>query len=63
MKDYKTNKYKHYGNFGSQEEAFNFYKSKKEEYIKNVAQEEYSKGNIIEKCYNSMINYEVEITD
>ena len=34
-----------------------------EEYIKNVAQEEYSKGNIIEKCYNSMINYEVEITD
>lgn len=63
VRDYRTNKYKHYGNFSTSMEAFNFYKKKKEEYIKNVAQEEYIKGNIIEKCYNSMMIYEVEITD
>jgi hypothetical protein len=45
------------------EEAFLAYKNAKEDYIKKVAQEEYSKGNITERCYNSMMNYEVEITD
>lgn len=63
VRDYKTNKYKHYGNFNTPKEAFCFYKKKKEEYIKKVAQEEFDKGNIIKKCYNSMMTYEVEITD
>lgn len=46
------------------EDAFYFgYKPAKEDYIKRVAQEEYKKGNITEKCYNAMMNYQVEITD
>ena len=46
------------------EDAFYLgYKPSKEAYIKRVAQEEYDKGNITEKCYNAMINYQVEITD
>ena len=45
------------------EEAFEIYKIKKEESIKQIAQEEYDKGNITKRCYNAMMNYEVEITD
>ena len=45
------------------QEAFKDYKYAKEEWIKQVAQEEYKKGTITEKCYNAMMNYEVEITD
>lgn len=46
------------------EEAFYFgYKPAKEAYIKQVAQEEYGKGNITKKCYEAMINYQVEIAD
>lgn len=46
------------------EEAFYFgYKPSKEQYIKQVAQEEYDKGNITQRCYEAMMNYEVEITD
>ena len=46
------------------EDAFYLgYKPAKEKYIKQIAQEEFDKGNITEKCYNAMINYEVEITD
>lgn len=63
VRDYKENKYKHYGNFNTPKEAFNFYKKKKEEYIRKAAQEEYDKNNIIEECYNAMMNYQVEITD
>ena len=63
LRDWETNKYKHYGNFKTPEEAFNFYKEKKEEYIKMVAQSEYDKGNITKECYNAMMNYQVEITD
>ena len=43
--------------------AFNYYKNKKEEVIKYVAQIEFEKGTITETCYNAMVNYEVEITD
>lgn len=43
--------------------AFQEYKSHKEEIIKQVAQIEFEAGNITEKCYNAMMNYEVEITD
>lgn len=51
------------GRFNSIEEAFINYKMEKEKLIKKIAQEEYDKGNITQKCYKSMINYEVEITD
>lgn len=63
LRDYDTNKYIHYGNFKTPEEAFYFYKKKKEEYIQKVAQEEFSQGNIIKRCYDAMMNYKVEITD
>jgi hypothetical protein len=46
------------------EDAFYLgYKPAKEKYIKQIAQEEYDKGNITKKCYEAMMNYEVEITD
>lgn len=52
------------GLYETPEDAFyKAYKPYKEELIKRVAQEEYDKGNIIKRCYEAMINYEVEITD
>ena len=54
---------KYLGTFDSEETAFLFYKLHKESYIKQVAQEEYDKGNITKQCYEAMMNYEVEITD
>ena len=51
------------GTYNTPEEAFQAYKQAKESYIKQVAQEEYNKGNITKKCYEAMMNYEVEITD
>lgn len=51
------------GDYNTPEEAFQAYKHRKESYIKQVAQEEYAKGNITKKCYDAMMNYEVEITD
>lgn len=45
------------------EKAFQEYKSYKENSIKKAAQEEYCNGNIIKKCYEAMMNYEVEIND
>jgi hypothetical protein len=54
----------HYiGSFDSSEQAFLSYKKRKEDYIKQVAQEEYDKGNITKQCYDAMMKYEVEITD
>lgn len=51
------------GYYSTADEVFNVYKNKKEEIIKQVAQEEYNKGNITKKCYDAMMNYQVEITD
>lgn len=51
------------GSYDTEHEAFAVYKEHKESYIKQIAQEEYDKGNIIEECYNAMMRYEVEITD
>lgn len=51
------------GYYNSPEKAFNAYKKFKEIIIKQVAQQEYTKGNITKQCYESMMNYEVEITD
>lgn len=49
--------------FETQEEAFSFYKSIKENYIKEVAQKYYDRGEINERVYNALMKYEVEITD
>ena len=52
------------GVYDTPEEAFNIgYKPFKENLIKEIAQEEFDKGNITEKCYDAMMNYQVEITD
>lgn len=54
----------HYiGIFDTPEEAFIAYKQYKESIIKQVAEEEYDKGNITKQCYEAMMKYEVEITD
>ena len=61
----KTNKKytEHIGYYATPEEAFLAYQIRKESYIKQVAQEEYAKGNIAKRCYDAMMNYQVEITD
>lgn len=51
------------GTYETCEKAFYSYKFRKEVLIKQVAQEEYNKGNITKRCYDAMMNYEVEITD
>lgn len=51
------------GTYDTSEQAFQSYKTYKESLIKQIAQDEFSKGNITEKCYNAMMNYIVEITD
>lgn len=56
-------KFEHIGYRATPEKAFLLYKKEKESYIKQVAQEEYNKGNITKRCYDAMMNYEVEITD
>lgn len=66
---FERNKYRayssgiHLGDYNTPEEAFMRYKEFKENYIKQVAKEEYEIGNIVRKCYDAMINYQVEITD
>lgn len=52
------------GTYNTPEEAFYLgYKPYKESYIKQMAKIEFDKGNITKKCYEAMMNYEVEITD
>lgn len=51
------------GTYQTEEESFCIYKIYKEDIIKQVAKREYNEGNITERCYKAMINYEVEITD
>lgn len=52
------------GSYNNAEDAFYLgYKPFKEKIIKQIAQEEFDKGNITEKCYNAMMNYKVEISD
>lgn len=58
-----TNKIENIKDCHIPELAFQEYKKIKEKYIKQVAQLEYSKGNIVRKCYEAMMKYEVEITD
>lgn len=54
---------KHIGMYKDPESAFLAYKEYKEAYIKQVAKQELSVGNITQQCYHAMINYKVEITD
>lgn len=57
------NKQESLGTYPTPEQAFQVYKSYKENLIKQVAQVEYSNGNITKRCYDAMMNYKVEITD
>lgn len=49
------------GTFDTETEAFNAYKTAKEDYIKEVANE--YKNKIPQKLYDAMVNYKVEIGD
>lgn len=51
------------GYFATPEEAFQAYKTAKEAYIKEVANEYYSDGRITKRVYDALMRYEVEITD
>ena len=55
--------HEHLGKYDTIEDAFQSYKIYKENIIKQVAQEEYEKGNITEKCYKALMEYKVEIDD
>lgn len=61
--DFENKKKKriHLGSYNTPEEAFEVYKQFKEQYIKQVA--DYYKDKIPQKLYDTMYNYEVEITD
>lgn len=51
------------GDYLTVDKAFQAYKNYKENSIKEIANIEYSKGNITKQCYDAMMNYRVEITD
>ncbi|HSE99915.1 MAG TPA: hypothetical protein VLA48_03380 [Nitrososphaeraceae archaeon] len=57
----KEGKKLHLGFFNTPEEAFQAYKTAKEEYIKEVADK--WRKQITEQTYQALINYKVEITD
>ena len=56
-----NNKNKSVGSFDTPEEAFQAYKTEKENYIKEVADK--YKNLISQKVYQSLYNYQIEITD
>ena len=56
-----NNKNKYVGSFDTPEEAFQAYKTEKENYIKEVADK--YKNLISQKVYQSLYNYQIEITD
>lgn len=58
-----TNKTEWLGSFYTVNEAFQAYKTYKENIIKQIAETEYKFGNITEECYRAMVNYVVEIND
>ena len=58
-----TKKIEHSPVYTTSIEAFCSYKYDKESLIKQVAEMEYSKGNITKDCYEAMLRYKVEITD
>ena len=54
-------KQKHLGLFKNKQDAFVAYKTAKEEYLKELANE--WQGKIDERAYYALINYQVDITD
>ena len=54
-------KQEYLGSFKTEIEAFNAYKIAKESYLKELANK--WKGQIDERAYNTLMNYQVEITD
>lgn len=62
--DVFSGKYKNLGGYTTPEDAFFLgYKPFKEDIIKRVAEQEYSKGTITKKCFDAMMRYQVNITD
>lgn len=51
------------GSYDDKEEAFNAYKTAKEQYVKELADKYYKEGKITKKVYDALMKYEVEITD
>lgn len=51
------------GSYTNQKDAFYAYKVYKENIIRKVAEIEFQKGNITQKCYDAMLNYKIEIND
>lgn len=51
------------GSFDNEKDAFNAYKQAREEYIKEVANEYYTKGLITKRVYDALYKWTVEITD
>lgn len=51
------------GIYSTPEEAFYVYKHFKENLIKKIAKETYTKGEITKRCYEALMSYKVEITD
>lgn len=58
-----TGQREYLGSYSTPYYAFLAYKKYKEDLIKQVAEIEHGKGNITKRCYDAMMNYEVEITD
>lgn len=54
---------KYIASFHTIEEAFNAYKSAKEQYIKELAEQYFNEGKITKRVYDALMKYEVEITD
>ena len=59
----KYGKLQSLGTYLTKDDAFYVYKKAKEEYIKEVAQKYFDEGKITERVYDTLIKYEVEITD
>lgn len=55
-------KYQRIGVFDTEHEASIAYKKAREKYIQEVANDYFKKGEINEKVYNALMNYEIEIT-
>lgn len=51
------------GVFDNEQDAFNAYKKAKEGYIKQVAEELFSKGEVTEKVYKALLKYDVKQYD